>query len=235
MQRHRQLVTAAARAQVGCNVRTSRLSATLIGFLCMVLRQERVGMLERELKHSQDTSQRAQGELRLLHGRQSEVLAPAAVRAVVRDALKELADGFVPAPAYGEHDELLAAFAELVRVELTEGLALEDSGWCRCPPLPDLPSLCRAIASVSRASGGDRRQGDDVSGDDRFAGSTAVRLIERDACAAETARLQDGNVWAQQQLFACEDDLELCHRQLQAMQRASPPPPDDSRCAPFVR
>jgi len=201
-----------------------------------------MGELERELKHSQDMLQQAQGMLHTLQAHKSqacnaEVLAPAAVRAVVRDALRELADRVIPAPADAMHDELLIEFAELVRVELAEGLALEDSGWCRCPPLPDLPSLCRAVASVSRADGGDSRQGDDEPGDDRFAGTAAVRVTGPDVCAAETARLQDGNALAQQLMLSCEDDLELCHRRLQAIQpaaAASPPPPDDSRCAPFV-
>jgi hypothetical protein len=213
-------------------------------------------MLERELKHSQAASQRTQEELRALRSRQSrdrlacdasaEVLAPAAVRAVVRDALRKMADwDDTPAAADAKQDGLPAAYVELVRVELAEGLALEDSGWCRCPPLPDLRRLCRAIATVSRAGGSGSRQGDDESEKARSADTAAAGLAGGDVCAAETARLQDVIARTQQLLLSCEDDLELSHRRLRTVQQttvaeqpvtaASPPPLDASRCAPFVK
>jgi len=157
VQQLRQGAVAAARAQVrlfgtrGSHLPTHGAAGNVS--------QERVAALEHELPRLQAALRQADAELRTLHGQRSRerqachasaaVLAPAAVRGAVRDALRELAERGTPPTEADASERLTSDYAELVRVELAEGLALEDSGWCRCPPLPDLPRLCRAIASVS--------------------------------------------------------------------------------------
>lgn len=124
-------------------------------------------------------------------------LTAAAVRAMVRRALNEVATGLQQSSDRGiskkggdrggdrggdardveDGADVELDHAELVRVELAEGLALEDSGWCDCPPPPDFARLCRALS---------RQEGADAS---REALISRVRALEGslDALSAHSA------------------------------------------------
>lgn len=198
LQQYSQLVRAAARAQ------------------------ERIATLERELRRQTVRAEQAQVEARALSDRLSRgqpacdasaaSLAPAAVRASVRDALRHLSEDGPRDEAAGAGG-LLADHAELVRVELAEGLHLEDSGWCRCPALPDLPRLCRAVATLGRA-----QEGGGAAGGRR---GEATRGPTERACDSEAARLRTALARSKLALLACDEDLESAERQLETLQQRS--------------
>eukprot|EP00965_Chrysotila_dentata_P053766 1783440-Pleurochrysis_carterae.AAC.4 len=129
---HSQLITAAARAQ------------------------QQVLTLQAMLQRSQEMPKRVGlGSSDLPECTCSDNLSYDRVRKEVRMALRQVADE-LSSDAQSFHDAAASddgndedvsgtALAELVRVEMAEGLALEDAGWCQCPPPPDFNLLCRAL------------------------------------------------------------------------------------------
>ncbi|EOD04121.1 hypothetical protein EMIHUDRAFT_225178 [Emiliania huxleyi CCMP1516] len=103
--------------------------------------QARTTSLEREVERLESEARHAHNEARRLRQRHdleqracsasAAALAPAAVRAAVREALRAMADAGGADEEAGGAAGLLADQAELVRAELAEGLALEDAGWLR--------------------------------------------------------------------------------------------------------
>ena len=111
---------------------------------------ERLQALEHTLQAEREARQRACSETGAVTAPPTVAAPPLAAvreaaRAAMRDALRQ-ASKFAATQLPESHFEATADKAEHAQFLLREALAVEDAGWCSCPPPPNVTRLCRALA-----------------------------------------------------------------------------------------
>ncbi len=146
------------------------------------------------------------------------LLPPLLVREAVRNALRDIA-GEVPASeaasaARPTPSSMEADYAELVRAELANGVALDGiAGWCRCPPLPDFRKLCRALGSPAEPGQADA-EAEAEQLRRRLAEQTLAASLSREDAMRALLREQQGTYRAAPLAEQCAQLVEAARQQL---------------------